>query len=108
MFRTHLRRTDGLLPSCKRPILPEDARSDEQEPLQTASKEETAAGFQGWRQDLPPRTMVVYSDGSMTEEGAAGYGFSVHQDGRSVDQGCDRLGPAEVFDAEATGALKGL
>ena len=25
-----------------------------------------------------------------------------------MDQGCGRLGPAEVFDAEATGALRGL
>jgi hypothetical protein len=32
----------------------------------------------------------------------------VHQDGEPVGRGCGRLGPAEVFDAEATGALRGL
>lgn len=37
----------------------------------------------------------------MAREGAAGYGFSVHR-------GYDRLGPAEVLDAEVSGALKGL
>ncbi|MBD2358785.1 hypothetical protein H6G41_30020 [Tolypothrix sp. FACHB-123] len=52
--------------------------------------------------------MVVYSDGSKTDEGAAGYGFAVHQDGQQIARGCGRLGLAEVFDSEATGALEGL
>ncbi|KID59363.1 Ribonuclease H-like protein, partial [Metarhizium hybridum] len=38
---------------------------------------------------------------------AAGYGYAVHQSGRSLCQGAGRLGPAEVFDAEAQGAPDG-
>ncbi|KFA50736.1 hypothetical protein S40293_10100 [Stachybotrys chartarum IBT 40293] len=94
--------------SSKRPALLPHHFSKEEEPLQTASKEDSAFKFQQWLQDLPVLALVVYSDGSLTEEGAAGYGYTIHQDGQSVSRGCGRLGPAEVFDAEATGALEGL
>ena len=50
----------------------------------------------------------MYSDGSLSSSDAAGYGYAVHQTGRSLCQGAGRLGPAEVFDAEAQGALDGL
>ena len=52
--------------------------------------------------------MIVYSDGSLSSEGAASYGFAIHQNDLSICDGSGRLGPAEVFDAEATGALDGL
>ncbi|KJK73659.1 hypothetical protein H634G_11075 [Metarhizium anisopliae BRIP 53293] len=48
------------------------------------------------------------TDGSLSPTGAAGYGFTVHQNGHSIRHGAGRLGPAEVFDAEAKGALEGL
>ncbi|KJZ69944.1 hypothetical protein HIM_10667 [Hirsutella minnesotensis 3608] len=67
-----------------------------------------ARKFRDWLQALPPRTLVVYSDGSRSEEGHVGYGYAVHRDGSSVLSGKGRLGPAEVFDAEARGALEGL
>ncbi|OWT42283.1 Endonuclease/exonuclease/phosphatase [Pochonia chlamydosporia 170] len=51
---------------------------------------------------------VLYSDLSLSEKGAAGYGYAVHQRDHSICQGAGRLGPAEVFDAEAKGALEGL
>ncbi|KFG77534.1 hypothetical protein MANI_024396 [Metarhizium anisopliae] len=79
-----------------------------QQPLQTASKEESAKDFDRWLQTIPPFSLVVYSDGSLSPSGAAGYGYAVHQNRRSVCQGAGRLGPAEVFDAEAKGALEGL
>ncbi|KAM4067487.1 reverse transcriptase (RNA-dependent DNA polymerase) [Hirsutella rhossiliensis] len=58
--------------------------------LQTAPKEESAANFRDWLR------------------GAAGYGYAIHLDGLTVLDGNGRLGPAEVFDAEAKGALEGL
>jgi len=61
-----------------------------------------------WAQILDLLTLVVYLDGSLSSDGAAGYGFTVHQNGLPVLDGSGRLGPAEVFDAEATGALEGL
>ncbi|PWI64471.1 hypothetical protein PCL_09626 [Purpureocillium lilacinum] len=39
---------------------------------------------------------------------AAGYGYVIHRNGLTLTSGNGRLGPAEVFDAEAKGALEGL
>ena len=44
----------------------------------------------------------------MSPEGVASYGFTIHQNNLPTFDGSGRLGPAEVFDAEATGALEGL
>ena len=41
-------------------------------------------------------------------EKAAGYGYVMHRNGLTLTSGSGRLGPAEVFDAEAKGALEGL
>ncbi|RKK06271.1 hypothetical protein BFJ65_g18873 [Fusarium oxysporum f. sp. cepae] len=77
-------------------------------PLQTASKDKSADAFSRWVESLDPLTLVVYSDGSLSSEGAASYGFTIHQNNIPIFDGSGRLGPAEVFDAEATGALEGL
>ncbi|KJZ68930.1 hypothetical protein HIM_11673 [Hirsutella minnesotensis 3608] len=98
-----------LGPSSSRPVLvPRKYSSETPQPLQTASKEDSAKDFLDWLQFIPPSTLIVYSDGSLSPTGAAGYGFTVHQNGHSTRQGAGRLGPAEVFDAEAKGALEGL
>ncbi|EXU95536.1 reverse transcriptase domain protein [Metarhizium robertsii] len=108
-FPTRLRRTNKLLANCQRPVLvPRKYRSETPQPLQTASKEDSAKHFLDWLQSIPPSTLIVYSDGSLSPTGAAGYGFTVHQNGHSIRHGAGRLGPAEVFDAEAKGALEGL
>ncbi|TVY74420.1 hypothetical protein Focb16_v004649 [Fusarium oxysporum f. sp. cubense] len=57
---------------------------------------------------VDPTTWIIYSDGSLSSEGAASYGFAIYQKDLSICDGSGRLGPAEVFDAEATGALEGL
>jgi hypothetical protein len=59
-------------------------------------------------QSLDPLTLVVYSDGSLSSQGAASYGFTIHQHNLHILDGSGRLGPAEVFDVEATGASEGL
>ncbi|KAF6515167.1 hypothetical protein HZS61_005073 [Fusarium oxysporum f. sp. conglutinans] len=108
-FRTRLRRTDELLAPCTRPKLVRRRFQQEQMlPLQAASKEKTASAFLRWVQSLDPLTLVVYSDGSLSAERVASYGFTIHQDNIPIFDGSGRLGPAEVFDAEATGALEGL
>ncbi|KAF6515118.1 hypothetical protein HZS61_005024 [Fusarium oxysporum f. sp. conglutinans] len=94
---------------CARPKLIQRCFNQEQmPPLQTASKKETADAFLRWVQSLDPLTLVIYSDGSLSSQGAASYGFTIHQGNFPVLDGSGRLGPAEVFDAEATGALQGL
>jgi ribonuclease HI len=108
-FRTRLRHTDELLAPCARPKLVQ--RRFHQEllpPLQMASKDKSADAFSHWVESLDPLTLVVYSDGSLSSEGAASYGFTIHQNNIPISDGSGRLGPAEVFDAEATGALEGL
>ncbi|RKK51436.1 hypothetical protein BFJ69_g17940 [Fusarium oxysporum] len=108
-FRTRLRRTNELLASCTRPkIIQRCFQQEQMPPLQAASKEKTACAFLRWLQSLDPRTLVVYSDGSLSSEGAASYGFTIHQNNIPIFDGSGRLGPAEVYDAEATGALEGL
>ncbi|KAJ3455531.1 hypothetical protein MRS44_017013 [Fusarium solani] len=108
-FRTRLRRTDELLAPCTRPKLVQRCFHQEQmAPLQTASKEQSANTFSRWVESLDSLTLVVYSDGSLSSEGAASYGFTIHQNNIPILDGSGRLGPAEVFDAEAAGALEGL
>ncbi|KAL9563899.1 hypothetical protein ACKAV7_011934 [Fusarium commune] len=108
-FRTRLRRTDELLAPCARPKLVQ--RRFHQEllpPLQMASKDKSAEAFLQWLETVDLTTWIEYSDGSLSSEGAASYGFAIHQKDLSICDGSGRLGSAEVFDAEATGALEGL
>ena len=108
-FRTRLCRTDELFAPCTRPKLVQRRFHQEQmAPLQTASKEQSANTFSRWVESLDSLTLVVYSDGSLSSEGAASYGFTIHQNNTPILDGSGRLGPAEVFDAEAAGALEGL
>ncbi|KAH7459103.1 hypothetical protein FOMA001_g20273 [Fusarium oxysporum f. sp. matthiolae] len=102
-------RANELFAPCTRPKLVYRCFHQEQlPPLQTASKEKSADAFSRWVESLDPLTLVVYSDGSLSSEGAASYGFTIHQNNIPIFDGSGRLGPAEVFDAEATGALEGL
>ncbi|PNP60790.1 hypothetical protein FNYG_14482 [Fusarium nygamai] len=108
-FRTRLQRTHELLASCTRPKLVQRCFHQEQmPPLQAASKDKSADAFSRWVESLDPLTLVVYSDGSLSSEGAASYGLTIHQNNVPILDGSGRLGLAEVFDAEATGALEGL
>jgi hypothetical protein len=66
-----------------------------------ASKEKTAEAFPHWAKSLNPLTLVVYSNGSLSEKGMASYGFIIHQDNSPIFKGAGHLGPAEVFNAEA-------
>ncbi|KAJ6438033.1 ABC transporter [Purpureocillium lavendulum] len=108
VFRTRLRRSDQLLPRSTRPLLLPRHFDEHATPLQTASKDDSAEDFLEWLRSIPSETLVVYSDGSLSTEKAAGYGYVVHRDGHTLTTGNGRLGPAEVFDSEAKGALEGL
>ncbi|KAK4058962.1 hypothetical protein Purlil1_14408 [Purpureocillium lilacinum] len=107
-FRTRLRRSDQLLPRSKRPLLLPRRFDEHATPLQTSSKYESAEEFREWLRSIPSETLIVYSDGSLSTEKAAGYGDVIHRNGLTLTTGNGRLGPAEVFDAEAKGALEGL
>ncbi|MGH7965947.1 MAG: ribonuclease H family protein [Candidatus Binatia bacterium] len=106
-YKTRLERTAQLVPDCPRPQLLKHVHTTTRL-LQTRNKEETAARFLKWLQSHQEDLLVVYSDGSQLSSGASGYGYAVHQHNATVHEGSGRLGPAEVFDAEAVGALEGL
>jgi ribonuclease HI len=76
-------------------------------PTQGVDKVTAAKNFQQWLKGLPPEAVVVYSDGSQLE-GATAWGYVVYRSGRIIAARGRRMGAAEVFDAEATGALEGL
>ena len=107
-FRTRLRRSDQLLPRSTRPLLLPRRFDEHATPLQTAPKDESAKDFLEWLRSIPRETLIVYSDGSLSTEKAAGYGYVIHRNGLTLTSSSGRLGPAEVFDAEAKGALEGL
>ncbi|PWI64383.1 hypothetical protein PCL_10521 [Purpureocillium lilacinum] len=107
-FRTRFRRSDQLLPRSTRPLLLPHRFNEHATPLQTASKDESAEDFRVWLRSIPRETLIVYSDGSLSTEKTAGYGYVIHRNGLTLTTGNGRLGPAEVFDAEAKGALEGL
>ncbi|PWI64420.1 hypothetical protein PCL_10488 [Purpureocillium lilacinum] len=50
----------------------------------------------------------LYSDGSLSTQKAADYGYVIHRNGLTLTGGSGRLGPAEVFDAEVKAAFEGL
>ncbi|PWI64260.1 hypothetical protein PCL_11334 [Purpureocillium lilacinum] len=103
-FQSRLQRAEQLLPRCHRPtLLPRQYADTEASLLQTANKAGTADDF---LKTAAAATLIVYSDGSQLPNGAVGYGFAVHRDKQSLVQGAGRLGPSEVFDAEATGAME--
>ncbi|KAI0994958.1 hypothetical protein K3495_g13223 [Podosphaera aphanis] len=65
--------------------------------------------FLSFLQTIPTQDIIVYSDGSKQQNGAAGAGFVAYQGGIQVLQQSIALGiEAEVFDAEAKGAKAAL
>ncbi|EXK24725.1 pyruvate decarboxylase [Fusarium oxysporum f. sp. melonis 26406] len=74
--------------------------------LEARTSEELSNGLERAVAHTDGPTLINY--GSLSSEGAASYGFTIHQNNVPIFDGSGRLGPAEVFDAEATGALEGL
>lgn len=66
------------------------------------------SAFLAWIETLSTEDLIVYSDGSRSQDGAAGYGYIIHRNKQPIGEGLARLGPVEVFDAEVAGALAGL
>ncbi|KAM4066751.1 RNase H domain-containing protein [Hirsutella rhossiliensis] len=69
---------------------------------------QAARDFHSWLRVCPEDTLIVYTDGSQSEDGACGYGYSVWLGPSEVTYGSGRVLLAEVYDAEVEGALEGL
>ena len=71
-------------------------------------KEEKTKQIMFWLRDLPPGTLCVYLDGSSTVPAYSAYGYAIYRGGELIASGGNFLPGAEVFDAEITGAVRGL
>lgn len=109
-----LQRTAQLVSEAPRPTLrlPHYTVGCRTDPTLYLKKEDAAAEFKTWQENLPPSDVLVFSDGSeQWKEGehAVGYGFAIYQNGKKVTQGLGTIHElSHVFDAEAIGAWKGL
>jgi ribonuclease HI len=77
---------------------------------QGRTKETAAKDFIDFLSTIPPKDIQVFSDGSKSEstDGATGGGSVTYQYGHRIDRKVFSLGRnAEVFNAEASAALKG-
>ncbi|KAM4065781.1 RNase H domain-containing protein [Hirsutella rhossiliensis] len=78
------------------------------DPTGGVDKTQAARDFHSWLRVCPEDTLIVYTDGSQSEDGACGYGYSVWLGPSEVTYGSGRVLLAEVYDAEVEGALEGL
>ncbi|KAL5593953.1 uncharacterized protein BROUX77_007300 [Berkeleyomyces rouxiae] len=70
-------------------------------------KEKEAEAHRAEVEMATPGTIIAYSDGSKHENGNAGAGWAITEDGATLEEGHVALGKwMEVADAEAIGALK--
>ncbi|KAF4417974.1 RNA-directed DNA polymerase from transposon X-element [Fusarium acutatum] len=107
--RTRLQLAAELIPEFPRPCyIPRQHLPNYGPPTGNKSKKEVAQLFRAWLKELPDSHAVVYSDGSISTNGAVGWGYAIYQNRRKIHQGKGRLGLAEVFDGEAEGATHDL
>ena len=73
-------------------------------------REEAPQDFHKWASSLPPLSMLLFTDGSLQQNGSAGAGWAGSWGTARMEATCGHLSLAnhEVFDAEATAALAGL
>ncbi|KAL5606032.1 uncharacterized protein BROUX77_003225 [Berkeleyomyces rouxiae] len=87
-----------------RPLLQPPARAERPVP-QTKESFDRAA----FERKCAGHNILVYSDGSISEDGSVGWGFVITQGGLYVAEGSGSLSSNhEVYDAEVIGALEGL
>ncbi|OAA34078.1 reverse transcriptase [Beauveria brongniartii RCEF 3172] len=109
MRHIRLIRNAALAPAAERPrLIPQRfssaiwTESKERRP----TKERQAERIRSWSQ-IQTR-LVVYSDGSKTEQDTAGFGYAVYRRQQLIAQGCGQISKGEVFNAEIRGAVEGL
>jgi ribonuclease HI len=113
-LRTKVQRLGVLLPHFHRPVLtaPRFTPGCHTNPTGGLDKKSAAEALRKWLQTRPGDDILIYSDGSETEERGTrrlGYGYAIFRDGRCVATGKGGVSPsAHVFDAEAIGAFRGL
>ncbi|PMB63342.1 hypothetical protein BM221_010813 [Beauveria bassiana] len=109
MRHIRLIRNAALAPAAERPrLIPQRFSSA----IWTGSKERRltkelqAERIRSWSQ-IQTR-LVVYSDGSKTDQDTAGFRYAVYRRQQLIAQGCGQIGKGEVFDAEIKGVVESL
>jgi hypothetical protein len=108
-----LPKAESVNPIAHPPWTVRESRSEVIERIsgpQGRTKEKAAKDFTDFLSTIPPKDILVFSDGSKSEstDGATGGGSVTYQYGHRIDRKAFSLGRnAEVFDAEASAALKG-
>ncbi|KAM4056912.1 RNase H domain-containing protein [Hirsutella rhossiliensis] len=97
----------SILPTPGRELMKRHA-PPQPDPTGGVDKTQAARDFHSWLRVCPEDTLIVYTDGSQSEDGACGYGYSVWLGPSEVTYGSGRVLLAEVYDAEVEGALEGL
>lgn len=106
---TRLQQAWSLFPKAERPVLRSKGEPP-RAPPETGSKEEEAKAFKAYLLTLPSTDLLAFTDGSLLDNGVAGWGFSIRRLGTDspLRLSNGRLDRVEVFDAEAHAALHGL
>ncbi|KAM4063341.1 RNase H domain-containing protein [Hirsutella rhossiliensis] len=102
LLRLHQMTAQAPRPRLQPPAPPQP------DPTGGLDKTQAARSFREWLRACSEDTLIVYTDGSKSEDGACGYGYSVWLGPDEVVYGSGRMPLAEVYDAEVEGALKGL
>lgn len=108
--KTKVQRVTRLLPAVQRPLLipPRYPPGSRLEPTGGLPKEAAADLFRSWLRCLPREDVVVYTDSSQ-DRPLVGYGYAIYRGDEIPATGRGKLHPTSiVFDAEVTGAWKGL
>ena len=91
---------------------PHYSKGCRRDPTEGIGKTEAAINFKQWWAQLPESHVTIFSDGSEQEKDGARrvtYGFVIYQHGKIMHKGSGSLHPqSHVFDAEVTGAWRGL
>ncbi|PHH92207.1 hypothetical protein CDD83_8407 [Cordyceps sp. RAO-2017] len=102
LLRLHQMTAQAPRPRLQAPAPPQP------DPTGDVDKTQAARSFREWLRVCPEDTLIVYTDGSQSMDGACGYGYSLWLGPDEVVYGSGRMPLAEVYDAEVEGALEGL
>lgn len=107
-YSTRLQNASHNLPASEAPDELRQPRNSRATARPKCDKKEKAKQIQIWLGNLPAGTICVYTDGSSTGPAVSAYGYAVYKDTVLIASGGKFLPGAEIYDAEITGAVRGL
>lgn len=97
------------LPQSEHLVTPKHDRNVQRVAAAHASKDEQCERHRQLWETANSDDVWIYTDGSRNAEGSCGSGWAIYQNKTCIAEGAESCGAeAEVFDAEAIGALRGV